>query len=127
MRKEGGWCSTEIILFYVLGYGGELSLTSVPRFHQLDLIECKGKRLRIIHAAASKWRNLATRLYFTPSDISRIRSDNLTHCYNACWQVCNEWLNGVGRPPTTWTTLIKALEEADLSEVSKELENIISK
>ena len=100
---------------------------AVPRLHQLDLIECEGKHLRIIHAAASKWRKLATRLYFEPSDIDCIRSDNPIHCYDACWQVCSEWLNGVGRSPIRWTTLIKALEEADLSEVSKELENIISK
>ena len=102
-------------------------MTSVPRLHQLDLIECEDKRVRIIHAAASKWKRLATRLHFEPSDISRIRSDNPIQCYDACWQVCSEWLNGVGRKPTTWTTLIKVLEEADLSEIAKDLQNILSR
>ena len=102
-------------------------MTAIPRLHQLDLIDCEGKRVRIIHAAASKWRRLATRLHFEPSDISHIRSDNPIYCYDACWQVCSEWLEGVGRQPTSWTTLIKALNEAELGEIATDLETIISR
>ena len=102
-------------------------MTAVPRLHQLDIIDCEGKRVRIIQTAASKWKRLATRLYFKPSDINRIRSDNPTECYDACWKVCSEWLEGVGRQPTSWTTLIKALNEAELGEIATDLETIISR
>lgn len=74
------------------GCGEVLSMTAVPRLHQLDLIECEGKCVRIIRTTAYKWKLLATRLHFEPSDISSIRSDNPMECYDACWQVCNEWL-----------------------------------
>ena len=100
-------------------------MTAVPRLHQLHLIECEGKCVRIIRTAASKWRCLATTLHFEPRDINRIRSDNPTQCYDACWQVCSEWLEGIGRQPTTWTTLIKALNEAELGEIATDLETII--
>ena len=102
-------------------------MTAVPRLHQLDLMEHEGKHVRIINITASRWKFLATRLHFDPSDISRIRSDNPTECYDACWQVCSEWLKGIGRKPTTWTTLIKVLEEADFAETAKDVENIISR
>lgn len=36
-----------------------------------------------------------------------------------------EWLAGVGRKPTNWTTLITALKEAELSEVANDLNAII--
>jgi hypothetical protein len=102
-------------------------MMAVPRLHQLDLMECEGKCVRIIKAAASKWRHLATRMHFEPCDISRIRSDNPIQCYDACWQVCSEWLQGAGRQPTTWSTLIEILEEAELGEIAMDLKNIISR
>ena len=40
--------------------------------------------------------------------------------------VFNEWLQGNGRKPTTWNTVIKALEEADLSELAGELKIVLS-
>ena len=30
-------------------------MTAVPKLHQLNLIECEGKYVRIIQTAASKW------------------------------------------------------------------------
>ena len=110
-----------------VGYEEALSMMAVPRLHQLDLIDCEDKRVRIIQTAASKWKRLATRLHFEPSDIDRIRSDHPGQCYYACWQVCREWLEGVGRQPTSWTTLINALDEAELGEIATDLETIISR
>ena len=109
-----------------IGYGEAPSMSTVPRLHQLDLIKGNCKSVSVIRSAASKWKQLATRLHFEPSDIDRIQFDNPRQCYQACWQVCNEWLSGKGLQPTSWTTLIQALEEAELSEVAKDLTNIIS-
>ena len=109
-----------------IGYGEAPSMSTVPRLHQLDLMKSNGKSVSVIRSAASKWKQLATRLHFEPSNINCIQSDNPTQCYKACLQVCNEWLSGTGRQPTSWTTLIQALEEAELSEVAKDLQTIIS-
>ena len=37
----------------------------------------------------------------------------------------SEWLEGKGRTPTTWETVIKALEEADLGEVAQDLKEVL--
>ena len=70
-----------------IGYGQALSMSTTPRLHQLDLIEDKDKSVKIIWSAASKWKQLATRLHFEPRDISRIRLDNQNQCSDACLQV----------------------------------------
>ena len=97
----------------------------MPRLHHLDLIEIGGKCIKIIQATASKWKQFATRLHFEPGDIECIRSDKPSQCYEACWEVCSQWLNGVGRKPTNWKTVIKVLKEIDLSEIALDLESII--
>ena len=110
----------------MLGYDQQLSLSAMPRLHQLDLIEGNGKGMGVIQTTASRWKRLATRLYFDFSDISRIEQDNHYQCQNACLQVCCEWLSGKFRKPVTWATLVTSLEEAELSEVAQDLKVIIS-
>ena len=100
--------------------------SSLPKLHHLDLIEGNGKTVRVINRAAAKWVSVATRLHFESHDISRIREDYHQQTIKACQTVFIEWLEGKGRTPTTWNTVIKALEEADLSEVAGELKIIFS-
>ena len=103
-----------------------LSVSAVPKLHQLDLVEGNGETVRVIWSAAPKWKQLATRLYFEYNDITRIRADNHWQCQDVCFEVCSEWLNGADRKPTNWKTLITALREAKLSEIASKLEVIIS-
>ena len=100
--------------------------SSLPKLHQLDLFEGKGKTVRVIKRAAAKWELVATRLYFESHDISRIREDYHQQTIKACQTVFIEWLQGNGRKPTTWNTVIKALEEADLSELATDLKIVFS-
>ena len=79
-----------------------------------------------MQSAAAKWKWLATRLHFEVSHIRRIEVDTHFQCREACWQVCSEWLDGAGRKPTDWETLITALIEAELSELAKDLKTIIN-
>ena len=81
--------------------------------------------MRVIKQAAAKWEAVATRLYFEINDITRIKKDVHYQSIDACQTVFNEWLQGNGRKPTTWNTVIKALEEADLSELAGELKWIV--
>ena len=96
-----------------------------PKWHQIDCIEGSGKKVNLITQVAARWERVATRLYFQVCDIDRIKKDTHHSSIPACSQVFKEWLEGKGRHPTTWETVIKALKEAELSEVAKDLEIII--
>ena len=82
--------------------------------------------MRVIKQAAAKWEAVATRLYFEIYDITRIEKEGHSHLTDACRAVFKEWLQGNGRKPTTWNTVFKALEEADLSELAGELKIVLS-
>ena len=74
---------------------------------------------------ASRWDKIALRLHFSGHDISRIERDHKDSVVRACRTMFSEWLEGKGRQPITWNTLIKALKEADHSELAREVETII--
>ena len=82
--------------------------------------------VRVIKQAAAKWESVATRLYFGFDDISRIKRDVHYQSIDACQTVFTEWLQGNGRKPTTWSTVIKVLEEAELSELAADLKTVLS-
>ena len=103
------------------------TISSVPKLHHLDLIKgSDGKTVRVINRAAAKWVSVATRLHFESHDISRIREDCHYQTTKACQTVFIEWLEGKGRTPITWNTVIEALEEADLSKLARELKIVFS-
>ena len=103
--------------------------SSVPKLHHLNRIEGSngnGKIVKVIKRAAAKWESVATSLHFESHDITRIRKDYPQQSVDACRTVFSEWLQDNGRKPTTWNTVIKALEEADLSELAGELKIVLS-
>lgn len=101
-------------------------LSCKPVLHQLDLIESKDKTLKMIDQSAAKWEKLAIRLHFENHDVSRIRKDHHLQSVDACRTALMEWLDGKGRQPTTWGTLIKALVEAEMAELAGDLELVLS-
>ena len=105
-------------MYYILG---------VPRYHELDRLDWHGKSIRIISSAAARWEKIATRLYFDGNEISAIRRDCHFQVEDACRSVLIRWLEGNGRKPTTWDTLIRALVEADLGTLAGELQSILCK
>ena len=76
---------------------------------------------------AVKWEIVATRLHFEAYDIVRLRRDSPYQSIQACRSVFTEWLEGKGRQPRTWATLIEVLKEAELSILAHELEYIFGK
>ena len=102
------------------------SLSDVsPVFHELSLFERHGKRLRLIERVNAKWQQLAEQLHFPHYTIESINQSCFYQCDSACRSMFTQWLNGKGRKPTTWATLIKALYDADLSSVAQELSEMI--
>ena len=73
---------------------------------------------------ACSWEKVATRLHFEGHDISRIRK-NEHQAEDACRTMFAEWLEGKGRSPTTWGTVLQALNEARQGELAKDLEEIL--
>ena len=83
--------------------------------------------MRIIQDGASKWEFIATRLYFDVGMINQISRDSCDR-QQACRNVFAKWLSGVDglREPRTWSTVIKALKEADLGQLAEGLETAIT-
>ena len=112
------------INFYCLGDTENVSLASKPHLHELDLIAGKGKTVNVIDKTACAWEKVATRLYFEGHDISRIRK-NKRQAEDACHTMFAEWLEGKGRTPTTWETILQALNEAKQGELAKDLKEVL--
>ena len=102
-----------------------VSLDSAPTLPQLDLLKCSGKSLKLIQRIAAKWEQIARRLYFDHHVISIITKDCPLQAELACQSVLTRWLNGEGRQPISWTTLLTVLDEADLSSVAEDLKKFI--
>ena len=101
-----------------------LSLTSEPRLYELDHIKGNGKTVKVISRVAAKWETVATRLHFEGHDIERIEKDKPHQSLDACRTMFIEWLEGKGRTPITWETVIKVLEEAELAELASDLRDV---
>ena len=96
-----------------------------PQERQLDLIEGNGREVRVIKKVASRWEDVATRLYFDLDDIKCIKKDNHYITNPSCREMFSLWLKGKGRRPADWETLIKALREAEFSELVEEVQTIL--
>ena len=85
------------------------------------------KTIRVIDRIAHVWDRVATRLYFEGHEIKRIKRD-CPQTLEASREILMEWLEGNEslRKPVTWATLIEALDEADLSEVAKDILSILN-
>ena len=97
--------------------------------HELDLIEGpNGKIVRIINDGASKWRRIATRLYFEGGATNQISQNSHEDTNQACSTMFSKWLEGENelRTPRTWETVIKALKEAELGQLAEDLETVLT-
>ena len=80
--------------------------------------------MKVINKTAHVWKQVATRLHFEGHDISRIEKDE-RQAEGACRTMFVEWLEGKGRTPTTWGTVLQALNEAEQGELAKDLEEVL--
>ena len=101
-----------------------LNITSIPKLHELDRIEGNGKVVKVIEHVASTWNKVALRLHFNYHDVNRISRDFHQQSVQAISAVLTEWLEGKGRKPVTWETLILALKEGEYLTIANDLEVI---
>ena len=78
----------------------------------------------MIKEVAAMWDEMALRLHFEANDIARIERDHHWQSVQAARVVFSEWLEGKGRQPKTWHTLIAALDEMGFQDISNDLEII---
>ena len=97
----------------------------IPKLHQLDLLKGKGKSVKLIDTVAYDWTRVALRLHFERHHINRIDQDCHQQSIRACRTMFNDWLEGTGRKPTSWITLIEVLKEAEMLKVATDLECIL--
>ena len=97
----------------------------MPKLHQLDLLEGNCKSIKLINTIAYNWDKVALRLHFEHHHIKRIKQDCRQQSIEACMTMFIDWLDGTGRKPMSWLTLIEALKEAEMSEVATDLECIL--
>ena len=99
---------------------------STPELHQLDLFERHCMKLELIACVTADWERVATRLHFPGYTIKAVSRDSQHQSDQACRSMFTRWLNGEGRQPVTWGTLITALYEAKLASVAQELDNMVN-
>ena len=100
-------------------------IDSKPKLHQLGYLKLNNQRIKVIERVASRWESVATQLHFEGHLIDTIKMESHYQVDSACRKMFIRWLEGIGRQPITWKTLIDALDEAGLPRVVHELNNII--
>ena len=102
-------------------------LDEKPRLHQLQRL-CGGDVIvNIIRAVAPSWEKFALCLMMERNmiDIWK-RSIGPGEVEDATRKVFGHWLDGNGRQPISWKTLIQALHENDLPIIATDVEEILT-
>ena len=112
-------------MLFLVGDDASPALLRKPHLHELDRIAGRRKKVKVINKTAHLWKQVATRLYFEGHDILRIGKDQ-HQAEDACRTVFIEWLEGKGRTPTTWGTVLEVLNEAEQGELANDLEEVLN-
>ena len=84
-----------------------------------------GKRsVKIREELAAEWPKLAVKLKFTQGTIKIIDADS-KGCEDAFDKLMMRWLDGAGRLPVTWGTLLLALYAADFKTLASDVEEVL--
>ena len=99
-----------------------------PTLAKLSLLKsADGKKIQIIKRVAPSWRNLGILLDFDSSGTQLDIFDKKHHSdpESCCQAMFQCWLNGNGRGPHTWRTLIELIKDCDMEVLADEVENFI--
>ena len=80
--------------------------------------------VKVIERTAADWERIATTLHFEGHEIKTIRAD-YHQSGDACRNMFIEWLEGKGRHPKSWETVLCALNEAGFGEVTSDLSDAL--
>ena len=100
-------------------------LDSMPKLRELGYICQHDVTIRVISVVASRWEDAATQLDFEGYRIEAIGKDH-SHAESACRHMFIKWLEGVGREPRTWRTVVDVLNEIGLPVAANELHKALT-
>ena len=100
-------------------------LDEKPQLHQLQLLCRDHVVVNVIRAVAPSWEKFALYLMMERSVIDRWKI-NTNEFEDATRKLFGHWLDGNGRQPISWKTLIQALHESDLPIVAIKVEEILT-
>jgi hypothetical protein len=100
-------------------------LDEMPQLHQLQHL-CRGNIVvNIIREVARSWEKFALYLMMERNMID-IWKRNADDVEDAARKLFGHWLDGNGRKPISWKTLVQALRDNDLSIIATEVEEILT-
>ncbi len=99
-----------------------------PSLLQLTLLKSpSGKRVEIIKTIAPDWNKFG--IYFdfdkTGQTLKCIAKEHPFNPIDCCTHMMREWLEGRGRQPATWATLIDLLKDAEMNDLAQQVEKIV--
>ena len=83
--------------------------------------------MKIIETVAARWEEVALALHFEGHILRNIRYDPHIQCIDtSCREMFQKWLDGEGREPVTWKTLMDALIDIGFVTEVEDLQEIIT-
>ena len=123
--QEGASASISPTVQVETSPNASVHIDSKPTLRQLGCLRFNNQRINVMEQIAFRWEYVADQLHFENHLIATIRMESPYQINSACRKMFVKWLEGVGRQPITWRTLIDALDDAGLPRVAHELNNII--
>ena len=108
-------------------YSKNVSVADRPTLLQLLGFSCAKKQANIPVEIGTKYIEFGT---FILQDTSGAKVKNLEHKYQRDakrinTEIVREWLNGEGKQPVTWATLIEVLHDIELSSLAKDISGVL--
>ena len=100
-------------------------LDEMPQLHQLQHLRRDNAVVNVIREVVPSWEKIALYLTMDRNMIDIWKSD-ADQVEDAIIKVFVHWLDGNGRQPISWKTLIQALHENDLPIIATEVEEILA-
>lgn len=93
--------------------------------HLFKLVPEDGAEVKILERVAFEFQKVAIALGFQHGVYEAVLLAVYNDHEHACMKIFEKWLNGEGRKPVTWATLIQALEDAGFRELARQLKNAV--
>ena len=106
------------------------SADSKPTLAKLMLLKTSDrKKIKVIDGVAPCWNRFGILLEFDDNgvQVDKIDKKHRGDPDSCCQAMFQHWLNGNGRGPHTWRTLIELLEDSDHEVLAGEIQNALVK
>ena len=99
------------------------------RLAHLQLLKAtNGDKIEIIKIISPKWKDIGTLLDFdqTGATLNQIQANEGAKGVEACCRAMLQyWLEGKGKQPATWTTLLGVLQDSNFQELARRLKRAV--